>query len=185
MAARELRGLAVVVQHVSLVAGLEDAPQPGPVGLGQHGRTEPGGDVRGDGVGLLGGEAALLDEVVGGVAGRIDVGEPAHAAVVVDRDEAERRRAGDPVDARAADKRQRHDARVERAPGRRQPRAAVHDVDRLPARELDARGRQEAGDLRGRVRPEHLQRVRLRRDEHELDRDGARRRVAGGQQREP
>jgi hypothetical protein len=49
--------------------------------------AELGGDRGGDGVGLLGRKAALLDRERGGVARRVDAGRAAHAAVPVDRDE--------------------------------------------------------------------------------------------------
>jgi hypothetical protein len=50
--------------------------------------TEPGRDVLGGGVGLLGSQAALLDRKRRSVAGGIDIVDAPHAGVLVDRDEA-------------------------------------------------------------------------------------------------
>ena len=70
-----------------LVAGQQQPAQHGPERLGQADGADLSRDRLGDRVGLLGGEAAVLDRVRGRVAGGEDVGASVDAAVLVDGDE--------------------------------------------------------------------------------------------------
>ena len=67
------------------------------------------GEQLGDRVGLLAGEAALLDRVRRAVPGCVDVEQAAYAPVLVDGNEAALV-TGDAADLRTLDGRQRHDA---------------------------------------------------------------------------
>ena len=119
----------------------------------------------GDRVGLLAGQAALLDREVDGVSGGVDVGQPAHATAVVDRDE--------PVvvarhaeDARALEGRQRDDPFGLDAllPGTHRDAAAVDLGVGVPV-EGDAGFLEQRGDRPAGLLAEDRQRGALRRDE--------------------
>ena len=87
------RGFAVAAaepaeQVARLGAGPEDPAQDRVERVGLDVAAELGGDRFDRGVGLLGGDAALLDREVGHVADGVGVGEAGDPGVVVDRDEA-------------------------------------------------------------------------------------------------
>ena len=132
-------------------------------------------DGRGDRVGLVAGDGALLDREVGGVAGGVHAGEPGDAAVGIDRYQPEHAGGGNPGDARAAHQRERDDAvggdRAARVAA--QPHAAADDVGVLGADEVDARRAQRPGDDRARRGAEQFERPHLRRDQRDANRIAA------------
>ena len=121
-----------MTQVARLATGQEQPAQYGPERLRPHVGADGLGNRLGGSVGELGGDAALLDREVGDVAGGVDVVEAADAPVRVDRDEAvERLR--QPVEARAAQPRQRDDAvGLDPALGH-EPQLAVRELGRMGA----------------------------------------------------
>ena len=112
----------------------QQAAQHGPERLRHADRAKPGRDGLRDGVGLLGGEAAVLDREGGRVAGGEDVRAPAHVAVLVDGDVAVLvvRQAGDP----GADQFGQRDNDVgDEARSAQQPESAVECRDGRGARD--------------------------------------------------
>src|SRR4051794_13016652 len=75
-------------QVARAVLGAQDRAQRRPVRARRAVRAGARGDPLGDGIGLLGGDAALLERARGPVADRVDVVVPAGAQVVVDEQEA-------------------------------------------------------------------------------------------------
>src|SRR3954447_4299360 len=75
-------------QVARAVLGVQDRAQRRPVRARRAVRAGARGDPLGDGIGLLGGDAALLERARGPVADRVDVVVPAGAQVVVDEQEA-------------------------------------------------------------------------------------------------
>ena len=171
----------VAAQEQRRLAGEDDAAQHAAAGAGREVGAGLGRDRLGRGVGLLGGEAALLDRPGRRVAGGEDVARAGDAAVLVDSDEALgiRRQAGDP---RALQARERdHGVGGDQAPVAGRERAADDRLGHRLALEADARAIQQAGERIGGHGPEEVQRPRLGRDDREL---GAVRQLVRGEQRQ-
>ena len=187
--ARDL-GLALAARdraaHEAVVAAREQDPaQDGPEGLRLDRRSGARGDRLGDGVGLLGGEPALLDRERGPVAGGVDAVDAGHAAVLVDRDEA-LGVARDTRDVQSLQPRQADDAvDVDPPAAGIDDQVAVLDGGVGGSDELDAGAVEELGDGVARRSAEDRDRPVLGGHEDDLEAIGAHRpRLARRHQRE-
>ena len=136
-------------------------------GLGSTSAPNSRGDRLGGGVGLLGGDAALLDRAGGCVTRGVHVVEALDAAVQIHWDEAVAV-VGEPRDIRPDDARKAHHlVGGKRRPGSGQQLALARLHRHAVGQQLDAALLEQLSHRGGGRRPEQLERLRLVRDQLE------------------
>ena len=141
------------------------------------------GDLACDDLAHLGGEPTLLDRHVGRVAGRVDVFEPVHAAVVVDRDEPVRPLGKPSIPGPSILGRVTTRSTTSRPAGERL-RLASPIRGRKGSGKVAILFRQQLADRLARLRAEQLQWRRLGRHQHQLNPSTLGRKARRGQQGE-